>query len=77
MARFYADQYASAMHAMTISSDNPNGIGNPDDYLFWAYDGLGIPEGDPLLPQTQWDNISDNWNNISNETSSIFDGNCN
>ncbi|MDF1699463.1 MAG: hypothetical protein P1U56_26660 [Saprospiraceae bacterium] len=62
MADYYAEEYAKAMHQMV-------GVGNWEDYLFWAYDGLGI---DPplLIGKKEWEIHQANWNSIKSDVNS-------
>ncbi len=56
MAEYYAEEYAKAMYEMV-------GEGKWEDYLYWAYDGLGI---DPplLIGIKDWNIHQANWNSI-------------
>ena len=56
MAEFYADEYAQAMWEM---AGKPDGT-EASDFLFWAYEGLGI---DPnlLLEPADWLQMQNDW----------------
>ena len=59
MAKFLALEMAKAMHEMI-------GIGDPQDYLFWSYQGLGIDPSE-FLNTAQISEMNQGWNNIKQE----------
>lgn len=59
MAQFYTDEYANAMWEMSGQ------VGEPKDYLYWAYDGLGI-DPEVLLGTKDWNFIQNDWTEIEN-----------
>jgi hypothetical protein len=59
MTIYFANQYAQTMAEII-------GIGGFQDYLFWAYDGLGLSP-DEFLSPTEVNRINSDWNSIKED----------
>ena len=64
IARFFTEEYAKAMHEMT-------GIGKWEDYLFWAYEGLGISPSS-FMTIEELTQVNSNWNKISEQVNNEY-----
>lgn len=55
MADYYIEEYTKAMRDFF-------GVGEPEDYIYWAYNGLGLEEAyekglETPIPKSQYDAI--------------------
>lgn len=59
MAQYYSEEYSKAMKDLTQ-------VGDPKDYLYWAYKGLGKPP-EHFVGAQAWEVMENDWNNIKND----------